>query len=251
MRYKNFTSGDVHGHFDEWMLSLSRAGFDPNNPQHRIIIVGDLFDRGRQSKQILEFINRDNIKNKIVFVKGNHEELIEDAIKRNDFLPHDIHNGTMQTFYDLYPDLYLSDYWDLKAIADSSGLTDYLNKCIDFFETDKYIFVHGWIPLNMRNGRYKYNPDWRKATKQKWHQARWFSCLKAFQEKLFEPNKTIVCGHWHCSSLWHYDNPNKYDEFGDKEKFDPYITEDIIALDACTAHSHKVNVVVIDDTGGE
>ena len=29
-------------------------------------------------------------------------------------------------------------------------------------------------------------------------------------------NKIIVCGHWHCSALWHEQNPELYEEFGEK-----------------------------------
>ena len=53
---KFFVSSDIHGFFDEWQLALNNAGFDINNPNHKIIICGDLFDRGRQSKEIVNFI---------------------------------------------------------------------------------------------------------------------------------------------------------------------------------------------------
>jgi len=68
-----------------------------------------------------------------------------------------------------------------------------------------------------------------------------------YKNQIFEPGKKIVCGHWHCSALWHELNPDKYDEFGDKENFEPFITDNMIALDACTTHSKKVNVVIIED----
>ena len=68
-----------------------------------------------------------------------------------------------------------------------------------------------------------------------------------YENEVFEPGKTIVCGHWHCSALWHAKNPDLCDEFGPKEKFDPFITKDMIALDACTAYTKKVNCIVVDE----
>ena len=53
---KYFVSSDIHGHYDEWQLALNEAGFDFNNPNHKIVHCGDLFDRGRQPKQIIDFV---------------------------------------------------------------------------------------------------------------------------------------------------------------------------------------------------
>lgn len=245
---KFFASSDIHGYYDEWMDALDKAGFDPKNENHRLVVCGDIFDRGRQPKQILDFLNRDDIINKTILIRGNHEDLAEEAIKRGELWSHDMSNGTAGTFIDLDSRYLLSPEVTLKSIAKNSGLDAVFKRCVDYYETEHYIFVHGWIPYtDTGQGKAKYNPRWRYASKKKWQQARWFSCVDAYKQKIFEPNKTIVCGHWHCSSLWHLNNPNMHDEFGAKENFEPFMTDDIIALDACTAHSHKVNVVVIDD----
>jgi len=52
-----------------------------------------------------------------------------------------------------------------------------------------------------------------------------------FGYKIYEPNETIVCGHWHCYALWHEQNPDEYEEFGDKANFKPFITTNMIAID--------------------
>jgi len=36
--------------------------------------------------------------------------------------------------------------------------------------------------------------------------------------------------------------------FGEQVNFEPFITKEIISLDACTAYSGKVNVVVIEES---
>ena len=57
--------------------------------------------------------------------------------------------------------------------------------------------------------------------------------------------QTIVCGHWHCSYGHHIVDGTP--EFGDGANFNPFYADGIIAIDACTAASHKVNVVVLED----
>ena len=52
---KYFVSSDIHGFFDEWQNALKDKGFDLNNPEHKIILCGDLFDRGSQPKEIINF----------------------------------------------------------------------------------------------------------------------------------------------------------------------------------------------------
>ena len=69
------------------------------------------------------------------------------------------------------------------------------------------------------------------------YEINWVNPVEMYRYKIFEPNKKIVFGHWHCSAFWYEQDPDKYDEFGPKENFEPFITKDIIALDTCTAHT--------------
>ena len=239
---KFFVCADIHGYFEEWQTALKEKEFDINNPEHKIIICGDLFDRGHQPKEIIDFIL--SYKDKFILIRGNHEDLMQDMIDRNSSDFGDLSNGTAQTIVDLYPEWLISEF-DLSKIAKQSKLQDILDMCIDYFETKHYIFVHGWIPIIEEC--YLYDSDWRNARNERWKKARWTNPVEMYRYEIYEPNKTIVCGHWHCSALWHEQNPNEYDEFGLKANFEPFITNNMIALDACTAYSHRVNVVVLDD----
>ena len=239
---KYFVSSDIHGFFDEWQNALTDKGFDLNNPEHKIILCGDLFDRGNQPKEIIEFVLKH--KDKVIFIRGNHEDLMEQMIERNSSDYGDLCNGTAQTIVDLYPEWQISEF-DLKKIANLTKLQKVLDMCIDYYETKHYIFVHAWIPIV--ENCYLYDSDWRTARKERWEKARWTNPVEMFRYEIYEPNKTIVCGHWHCSALWHEQNPDEYEEFGDKANFEPFITKNMIAIDACTTYSHKVNVVVLED----
>lgn len=238
---KYFVCADIHGFYDEWQTALKENGFDINNPHHKIIVCGDLFDRGRQPREIIKFIL--SHEDKFILIRGNHEDLMEEMLDRNYALRHDLSNGTVSTIMDLCPQ-YIDIDKNLKKIAKITGLQKILDMCVDYFETKKFIFVHGWIPTKENN---QYEKNWRKASKEKWEKARWQNPVEMYKNKVYEPNKIIVCGHWHCSALWHAQNPDRYDEFGLNEKFDPFITDNMIALDACTAHTRKVNCIVVDE----
>lgn len=239
---KYFVCADIHGYYDEWIKALDEKGFDINDNNNKVIICGDLFDRGHQPKEIINFIL--SHKDKFILIRGNHEDLMQDMIDRNKNNAADLSNGTADTIVDLYPEWMISEF-DLKKIAKETKLQEILDSCIDYYETKNYIFVHGWIPII--ENCYLYDSEWRNARPERWKEARWQNPVEMLRYEIFEPNKTIVCGHWHCSALWHEQYPTKYEEFGPKENFEPFITPNMIALDACTAYTHKINVIVIED----
>ena len=53
---KYFCSSDIHSFYTEWMLALKSKGFDANNPDHKIIVCGDLLDRGHESIECINFM---------------------------------------------------------------------------------------------------------------------------------------------------------------------------------------------------
>ena len=63
---------------------------------------------------------------------------------------------------------------------------------------------------------------------------------------IVEPNKKIVCGHWHAS-FGHCAYEKKGSEFGKTADFTPYYGNGVIAIDGCTAHTGKVNVLIVED----
>ena len=135
--------------------------------------------------------------------------------------------------------------------AEAGRKTLYYTKIIpamlDYYETDHYIFVHGWIPCAFQGfRRYNIIVDWRNSDRQAWESARWYNGMDAAAAGVTVDGKTIVCGHWH-SSYGHSRYEKKCTEFGEDADFSPYYAPGIIALDACTAHSHKVNVIVLED----
>lgn len=252
---KYFVSADIHGFYDEWIKVLNEKQFNIDDPDHMIIVCGDLFDRGTQAKELEAFVMQLLKRKKIILIRGNHEDLALELIDNYARYIFDIknthhwHNGTFQTLLQL-TDMNFNDATTcLLEFKRRAYETDYIKKIIPkmqkFYETQHYVFVHAWIPL--QDNRYEYDPDWRKASNKLWEKARWFNPLEMYKHKLYLKDKTLVFGHRRCSIFWADKNPEQYAEFGENACFDPFITKEIIALDACTVVSKKVNVVVIDD----
>ena len=233
---KLFVISDVHGFFTKMKKALDDAGFDQQNPQHWLISCGDAMDRGPQPREVIEFFN--NLPNKVL-ICGNHEILTEDAIRRKCFLAHDFHNGTANTAYDFCKkenaDL-MSQAQILGELRDDPEYQKYKSLLVNYFETENYIFCHSWVP----GGK-----DWRYATQSKWNKAMWGNPFDIAVVVGNKTGKTIVHGHYHNSYGWA--DKELLSEWGDDAKFDIIEHNNCIGLDACTAYTHKVNILVVED----
>ena len=229
-----YVISDVHGFYDEMIAALNEAGFDKDNPEHFLISLGDTMDRGRQPIEVMNYLQ--SVPNKVL-IKGNHEQLIIDACQRGYCLSHDVSNGTYLTIADI------GGMGEGRSEEECCARTlarigSFIDQMVPYFETKNYVFTHGWLPLWIEN--------WRKARTKDWDDAAWENGMMcALSGDTIE--KTVVCGHYHTS--WgraHIDHEGE--EFGKDADFSPYYyLPACIAIDACTAYSGKVNVLVIED----
>lgn len=65
---RDWVCGDLHGHFDVLQAALAQSGFDPRND--RLFLLGDLIDRGPQSRELLNWVLSTAY---VDSVMGNHE----------------------------------------------------------------------------------------------------------------------------------------------------------------------------------
>lgn len=264
---KYYVVSDVHGYFSQMKQALLEKGFFDDKEPHKLILCGDMFDRGEEVSEMQEFMLDLLHKDELIFVRGNHEDLMVEMLNRFEDYRQDISlgtshhnsNGTWDTA------LQLSHMDELNALRNTQKLIykvmesgfykELIPASVNYFETDNYIFVHGWIPCftddmpawYRKNRQYKYNANWRTAPEKDWNYARWFNGMELFKlYNIIEPQKTIVCGHWH-TSYGHNRYENKCSEFGIDSDFTPFYDNGIIAIDACTAYSGLVNCIVIED----
>ena len=250
---KIFAVSDIHSFFTEFKKALDEKGFEANNPEHLLVICGDLFDRGPETIELIAYINSlDNV----VLVRGNHEDLMEQMWERGYAKGHDQSNGTVRTFNDIIYNHPNYSTTPMDGIAIVKGvLQPIFNRMVNYFETKSYVFVHGWIPMkyDTSNPFAEYNDptlfdeDWRNGD---WDSARWFNGARLARNGITVPDKTVVCGHWHCSWGWHVDSlktDNWISQFKESAIWEPYYGNQCIAIDRCTAHTGEVNVLVLED----
>ena len=242
MNKKLFIVSDIHSAYTPLKRALDEKGFDPNNENHCLIVCGDAFDRMDESEEVLHFLM--SLDRKII-VKGNHDILLEECCMREFPYTYDYSNGTVKTINDI-GGAGEGKPFDECCRVTWNKTTAYRDLLVNYFETQNYIFVHSWIPVDSKlDNKYTCREDWRDATDSEWENAMWGNPFDLAEKGLNQTGKTIIFGHWHCSTGWAKTEGRP--EFGMSAKFDPYYGDGFISIDACTAYSGKVNVLVLED----
>lgn len=261
---KYFIFSDVHGEYDALLNALNEAGYDRNNPTHKLVSLGDNFDRGKQSRDIFLFLGNKGA----ICVKGNHDLFLQEYLEKGmdgEFVLFNIlHNGleeTIKSFSNLIDRAYIN-VQELELARKNinnqySSLLKWLQEMPLYYETEHCIFTHAGINPNLSN--------WKETDE---HFMTWDienSCNPCLNTK-----KVVFIGHHHAYRVKQQakekgfnvtdiekDKPELYFpedgtshkilSFGNKDEHSPYIGGNKIAIDGCTNLTKKVNVVVIED----
>ena len=238
---------DVHGFYNEMIFSLNEIGFNPETDF--LISLGDEMDRGPDPEKVINYLMS---LPHAAFVCGNHTDLMKELLDRRYPCGHDYSNRTFQSVLDLAP---TAKTFEQACIIAEQKIKPFFDKEVNYFETENYVFVHGFIPVNINRGlprnykshlKYSAKEDWRYAHQSEWDDAKWLNGMEMVMDG-FGIEKTIICGHFHTS--WgHAIQDKTFNEFGDGADFSPFYYEDkLIAIDGCTAYTGKVNVLVLED----
>ena len=270
MRY--FVMSDIHSFYDEMKLALDNAGFNKENSEHILIICGDIFDRGDQTLEVLNFI-KSLPRERRILIRGNHEYLLKSAMMRGYLGGHDFSNGTAKTILHLansqgYIEGYSIVNDSMENLVNNKDIWDIIDwmfsdEWVNYYELDRFIFVHSFIPLGIKDTgkedvwflgwQDEYDPEWRTKfqSKSDWDEAVWGCPWKKIKMGYFDEEakngKTLVCGHWHAADFHYQLGKKPVTNRNMKNWMHIYYSSKIIAIDAMTALTNKCNCLVIDE----
>ncbi len=169
-----FAIGDIHGCMDKLGPLIDQL--DIEFERDTVVFIGDYIDRGPRSFEVVEYlINLKKRHQDIIFLKGNHEDMLEKYLSGVDRFTY-LANGGQQTL-----DSYLEQDRMPKTFPIPDSHLDFFKSLVLFFETDQYIFVHAGlknkIPLDL----------------QKTHDLLWIR--SEFIHSDYDFGKQVVFGH--------------------------------------------------------
>lgn len=188
---------DIHGNYDGLELLLNKITPLRKKTNDLIVFIGDYVDRSIKSKETLDLII--NLKSlygdKIITLGGNHEEMMINAlglVKENEIFEKKftklwLFNGGAETVMSYTG----SSAFSRKKMLDSMPIEhiEFLKSCLDYYETDKYIFVHGGCD------------PFKPLAEQSPSNLKWDRSLVNIAKACYLNNittswkKTIICGH--------------------------------------------------------
>ncbi len=232
-----FVVSDIHGHYTLLREALNEAGFDAENENHILVCCGDYFDRGDENVEVLKFFER--LKHKVL-LRGNHEDMLLKIFETGQMKPHNFLNGTLKTVESFFGKYCLDPIDNSLDFSGKTGtldrICDFINETADFFETEKYVFVHGWLPENAVTSQARQN-----ASKKAWERARWIKWTDQYIGERPLADKTLVCGH--VPTFFAY----RVDSRRDASNADIYYGNGLIAVDAGVFDTQRVNVLVLEE----
>jgi serine/threonine protein phosphatase 1 len=186
--------GDIHG--CSVALDALLEAVNPG-PGDLVIMLGDYIDRGPDSKGVVDRLIRLHETMDIVFLAGNHEEMaLEWRDKNGTAALTWWANGGLPTlrsycqgderwliemFWKSFSSTLTGEFHAAACALIPQTHWDFLENCIDWYETDDYIFVHGQL-----------DPDLGLA-EQSPHELHW--ARFHISQKPHRSGKKVICAH--------------------------------------------------------
>ena len=191
---KLFVVSDIHGYGDLLKSALDEAGFRADDTSHIFVCCGDLFDNENENANEALCAFMDGLPRKILIL-GDREEM-------------------------------LSQRMDI-----SERLRRLLGDMKNYYETENYLFVHGWIPFRQ---------DFRTACTKDWQSARKIGWNEFYGENEILPDKTIVCGHIPTRAAYAFDDWALSDH-------GVYKGNGVLAVNGGVEGCGKINVLILKE----
>lgn len=136
---KTYAIGDIHGCNQQLIALLSALNIQPDDT---LIYLGDVIDRGADSKGVLDAIMHYQTLCHVILIKGNHEEMMLGAVYEREYLKYWLKFDGIETvqFFGVTNNLQ-----GLKKIP--FAYSKLLKLAIPYYETQDFIFTHACHPL--------------------------------------------------------------------------------------------------------
>jgi serine/threonine protein phosphatase 1 len=143
-----FAIGDIHGCFDKLRDLVEMIPIDWAND--RLVFIGDYIDRGDNTIEVVDYlVDLQARKPDIVFLKGNHEDMLLSYLAGQDRMTY-LYNGGQHTL-----DSYLGRAGAPGKFPIPEHHLGFFKALRLYYQTEDYIFVHAGlragIPLGQQN----------------------------------------------------------------------------------------------------
>lgn len=234
---KYFVVSDIHSHYSSMIKALEEAGFNVDNQNHHLLVLGDLFDRGTEAVKVLEYLYNLSKQEKATIILGNHDAFLLDFLdsiyeKVNFNIKHNGFGKTLEQLSGIDPS---NDNFD-KVYNYIDSRFPYLHEWLKsfplFLEIENYIFVHGGI-----DGQ---KLDWKTMSSRND-----FVWSRAYDLPKID-GKTVVAGHHRVATIRKKTTDYHLLFLHHPELFDILYEDGKILVDRFVEVSNEINVLLLE-----
>lgn len=194
-----YVIGDIHGRRD-LLESLQKAieADDIGDCKTTIVFLGDLVDRGPDSKGVVQLARKWGERRKVRYLAGNHEEMFLQSFEDKEVLRHFLKHGGRETVLSYgidkktYSKMKMGELQDAMHKAVPKKHRDFLENFEDLIVVGDYVFVHAGINP-------KLSIEEQKKSDLRWIRDRFLSHEQPFSH-------VVVHGHTIFEDVEHRDH---------------------------------------------
>jgi serine/threonine protein phosphatase 1 len=179
-----FVVSDIHGEYTKLIELLKHW----NKESMKLIILGDLIDRGKSSLQVVQYVMdlKRQYKNQVIVLKGNHEDMLINFLREPTYEYGEVffRNGGNTTAWEFAEDEFImfKSYQErAKLIEQREKEVQFLRNLQHYYEFGNVLFVHAGIDPFISN--------WKDTEGYK------FLWFRGVWNHKNETGKVIVFGH--------------------------------------------------------
>ena len=149
-----YVIGDIHGRLDlfsELALAIEQDDIDSTPADSTVILLGDLVDRGLDSRGVLATAREWQQRRTLRIIVGNHEQMFVDSFDDLDVLRHFLRHGGRETVVSYgvdrkrYDRATLEEVQEMMRAAVPQEDIDFIRTFEEFVTAGDYLFVHAGI----------------------------------------------------------------------------------------------------------
>jgi serine/threonine protein phosphatase 1 len=231
---KIWAIGDIHGCYQELMALYEQLLVGGLNPEKDIVVfIGDYMDRGPDSKKVVDqLIKWHKQYSHWIFLYGNHEDILKNWIEGGQKYEEDmkwscfLYNGGVQTLKSYN----ISE--PIKSLIPKEHLNFLFNETKVFYETNKYIFVHGGLLPGVTIKDTKYSLKNKENKETITNALLW--ARDGFIDDDYDWGKKVIFGHTPASKP-------RWGKFGE-----PIVMKNKIGIDGAICPGANKNLIAVE-----
>ena len=145
---KPYAIGDIPGFNEQLNILLSALDIQSDDI---LIFLGDVIDRGADSKGVLDTIMHYQTLCRAILIKGNHEEMMLGAIHEREYLKYWLKFGGIETLQSFGVTIDLQGLLQIPYVY-----YKLLKTSLPYYQTDDFIFTHATplphLPMDKQTG---------------------------------------------------------------------------------------------------